>query len=102
MNSVKQRFCEQRGFEFSTGAKFRGSCGIALAKAAGQAALKPPPAPKSTADRRPVTWCSINDEVDLSAYRYAESSARSYLTGALMLGAMMGSGGSGDGLVRPS
>ena len=50
---------------------------MALAKAADHAVPKPPAAPKVTADRRPVTWRSIDDEVDLSDYAYAESSAGS-------------------------
>ena len=66
-----------------------------------QSVPKPPAAPKTAPERRPVTWRSIDDEVDLSDYPYAESSAASFLTGALMLGAMMNSGGSGDGLVAP-
>ena len=98
---MNQRFCEQCGFELSSGAKFCGGCGVALVQPAGQSVPKPPAAPKPAPERRPVTWRSIDDEVDLSDYPYAESSAASFLTGALMLGAMMSSGGSGDGLVAP-
>jgi hypothetical protein len=104
---MAQRFCEQCGFELSPGAKFCGGCGMALAQDPGQgtpkpsAAPKPPAAPKPEPDRRPVKWRSTDDEVDLSDYPYAESSASSFLTGALMLGAMMSSGGNGDGLVAP-
>ena len=98
---MAQRFCEQCGFELSTGAKFCGGCGMALAQAGGEAVPQPPASPKPPPEGRPVTWRSTDDEVDLSDYPYAESSASSFLTGALMLGAMMGSGGSGDGLVAP-
>jgi hypothetical protein len=98
---MAQRFCEQCGFELSSGAKFCGGCGVALEQTAGQSAPKPAAAPKPAPERRPVKWRSIDDEVDLSDYPYADSSAGSFLTGALMLGAMMSSGGSGDGLVAP-
>ena len=94
---MAQRFCEQCGFELSSGAKFCGGCGAPL----GQSAATPAAAPKAAPERRPVQWRSIDDEVDLSEYPYAESSVGSFLTGALMLGAMMSSGGSGDGLVAP-
>lgn len=56
---------------------------------------------KTAPERRPVQWGSIDDEVDLSNHPYAEASAGSFLTGALMLGAMMSSGGSGEGLAAP-
>lgn len=98
---MAQRFCEQCGFELSSGAKFCGGCGMALVQPAGQSVPKPPAAPKPAPERRPVKWRSIDDEVDLSEYPYAESSAGSFLTGALMLGVMMSSSGSGDGLVPP-
>lgn len=98
---MAQRFCEQCGFELSSGAKFCGGCGAALGQPAGQSAPKPAAAPRPTPERRPVKWRSEDDEVDLSDFPYADSSAGSFLTGALMLGAMMSSGGSGDGLAAP-
>jgi len=98
---MNQRFCEQCGFELSSGAKFCGGCGMALAQAVGQAVPQSTASPKAAPERRPVRWRSIDDEVDFSDYPYAESSAASFLTGALMLGAMMSSGGSGDGLMAP-
>lgn len=98
---MAQRFCERCGFELSPGAKFCGGCGAALGQPAGQSAPKPAAAPRPTPERRPVKWRSEDDEVDLSDFPYADSSAGSFLTGALMLGAMMSSGGSGDGLAAP-
>lgn len=59
------------------------------------------PQSKAAAERRPLQWGSVDAEVDLSDYPYAESSAESFVTGALMLGAMMSSGGSGEGLAAP-
>lgn len=97
MSPVAQRFCEQCGFELSPGAKFCGGCGLALAQQVGQAKPTSPASPQVA----PVTWRSVDEEVDLSEYPYAESSSGSFLTGALMLGAMMSSGGGGGGLVAP-
>jgi len=96
-----QRFCEECGFEFSAGAKFCGGCGRPLDRATEKVEPMPVPRPTAVSELRPVHWRSTDDEIDLSGYQYAEASAGSFLTGALMLGAMMSSGGSGDGLTAP-
>lgn len=98
---MQQRFCEHCGFSLSPEARFCGGCGIALSRPASTSVPSEPKKSKAAPRKRKVKWRSTDDEVDLAAFPYADASAGSFLTGALMLGAMMNSGGIGDGLAAP-
>lgn len=86
MSSQTAQFCEQCGYRLSAEAKFCGGCGRPLSAASGQAEA---PQESPAVAERDVVWGSVEDEVDLNDYPYAQSASGSFLAGALMLGAMM-------------
>jgi hypothetical protein len=85
VSSQTARFCEECGYRLSPEAKFCGGCGRPLSAATSEPG---PPEPPAVADRD-VVWGSLEDEVDLDDYPYAQSASGSFLAGALMLGAIM-------------